>query len=102
MRILQEEKVDKLKEDWFSSNGVVTVNIYCKGALPDETTVHTDGQLLRIALSHGFGCKETSIIYDLFGRIIPDDSKVVVGERKVCYLFLYFESNLFDKELILQ
>ena len=50
----QEEKVDKLKEDWFSSNGVVTVNVYCKGALPEETTVRTDGQLLRIALKHGF------------------------------------------------
>lgn len=82
----QEEKVDKLKEDWFSSNGVVTVNVYCKGALPEETTVRTDGQLLRIALKHGFGSKETNLIYDLFGRVIPEESKFIVGERKVTLL----------------
>ena len=76
-----------MKEDWFSSSGFVTVNVYCRGALPDETKVLTDGQLLRISLKHGFGSKETNIIYDLFGRIVPDESKVVVGERKVFFIF---------------
>ncbi|GMR53162.1 hypothetical protein PMAYCL1PPCAC_23357, partial [Pristionchus mayeri] len=79
----KNEKVDKLREDFYSANGTITVNLYCRGAMPDEVSVQSDGQLLRVKLVHGFGTKESLFIYDLWGEILPDESVVRVGERKV-------------------
>uniref|UniRef100_A0A1I7XRP7 CHORD domain-containing protein n=1 Tax=Heterorhabditis bacteriophora TaxID=37862 RepID=A0A1I7XRP7_HETBA len=88
------EKVDNVRDDWFSSNGNITINIYCKGALPDDLSVSSDGQMLRVHVVYGFGRKETDIIYDLWGEIVCEDSKVVVGERKVgIFLVLYYHKN---------
>ncbi|PIO77202.1 CS domain protein [Teladorsagia circumcincta] len=77
------EKVENIRDDWFSSNGTVTINVYCKGAVPDDVRVTSDGQMLRLHVVHGFGKKETDLIYDLWGEIICSESRVVVGERKV-------------------
>ncbi|CAD6194797.1 unnamed protein product [Caenorhabditis auriculariae] len=77
------EVVNKVREDWFSSNGDITFNIYCRGSLPDKVKVLTDGQLLRAHIPHGFGNKETDIVFELWGEIIPEESRVLVGERKV-------------------
>ncbi|KAK6027519.1 CS domain protein [Ostertagia ostertagi] len=77
------EKVENIRDDWFSSNGTITINVYCKGAVPDDVRVTSDGQMLRLHVVHGFGKKETDLIYDLWGEIICSESRVVVGERKV-------------------
>ncbi|KAK6731241.1 hypothetical protein RB195_007604 [Necator americanus] len=77
------EKVDNVRDDWFSSNGLITINVYCKGALPDDVHVTSDGQMLRLHIVHGFGKKETNLIYDLWGEVVCSESKAVVGERKV-------------------
>ncbi|KAK5983414.1 Cysteine and histidine-rich domain-containing protein 1 CHORD domain-containing protein 1 [Trichostrongylus colubriformis] len=77
------EKVENIRDDWFSSNGTVTINVYCKGAVPDDVRVTSDGQMLRLHVVHGFGKKETDLIYDLWGEIVCSESRVVVGERKV-------------------
>ncbi|CAI4223198.1 unnamed protein product [Auanema sp. JU1783] len=78
-----EEKVEKIKEDWFSSAGVVTVNIYSKGTIPEESSISSDGQVLRVHLKHGFGLKETDLLYELWGRVNVENSKAIIGERKV-------------------
>ncbi|CAJ0946610.1 unnamed protein product, partial [Mesorhabditis belari] len=79
----KNEKVDKLREDWFSSNGSITVNVYCKGAMPENIRAETDGLNLRVVLVHGFGTKQSTLNYELFGEIIAAESLVRVGERKV-------------------
>ncbi|RCN48469.1 CS domain protein [Ancylostoma caninum] len=77
------EKVEHVRDDWFSSNGMITINVYCKGALPEDVRVTSDGQMLRLHIVHGFGKKETDLIYDLWGEVVCSESKAVVGERKV-------------------
>uniref|UniRef100_A0A7E4VG52 CHORD domain-containing protein n=1 Tax=Panagrellus redivivus TaxID=6233 RepID=A0A7E4VG52_PANRE len=79
----QNERVDKIREDWFSRAGYIHLNVYCKGALPDKSAFETDGLLLRTTIVHGFGNKITEASYDLFGAIVPSESKVIVGERKI-------------------
>ncbi|EYC00800.1 hypothetical protein Y032_0113g408 [Ancylostoma ceylanicum] len=39
--------------------------------------------MLRLHIVHGFGKKETDLIYDLWGEVVCSESKAVVGERKV-------------------
>jgi len=78
----KNEKVDKVREDWFSRSGFIHINIYCKGALP-ESTFQSDGLILRVNLIHGFGGKETQLDYELFGEIVAEESNVNIGERKV-------------------
>lgn len=53
--------------------------------------VTSDGQMLRLHIVHGFGKKETDLIYDLWGEVICSESKAVVGERKVRSFKLVFE-----------
>ncbi|CAB3407255.1 unnamed protein product [Caenorhabditis bovis] len=77
------EIVSKVREDWFSSNGFVTINVYCRGAVPDSAKIISDGHYLKVSLIHGYGDKETSLEYDLWDEIVPEESRVVVGERKV-------------------
>lgn len=77
------ETVDKIREDWFSRGGFVHINIYCKGTLPENSTFQSDGLILRVNLIHGFGEKQSQLDYDLFGEIVAEESRVVVGERKV-------------------
>ncbi|KAE9418199.1 hypothetical protein Angca_008995 [Angiostrongylus cantonensis] len=77
------ERVENVRDDWFSSNGMITINVYCKGAVPDGIRVTSDGQMLRAHIIHGFGQKETDLIYDLWGEIVCSESRVIVGERKV-------------------
>ncbi|GMT28050.1 hypothetical protein PFISCL1PPCAC_19347, partial [Pristionchus fissidentatus] len=79
----KSEKVDKLREDFYSANGTITVNLYCKGAMPCDVSVQSDGQLLRVKLVHGFGTKESHFVYDLWGEIVPEECVARVGERKV-------------------
>nr|CDJ89573.1 CHORD and CS domain containing protein [Haemonchus contortus] len=76
------EKVENIRDDWFSSNGTITINVYCKGAVPDDVRVTSDGQMLRLHIVHGFGKKETDLLYDLWGEIVCSESRAVVGERK--------------------
>jgi len=79
----KNEKVDKLREDWFSRSGHIHINVYCKGALPDQSVFETDGLVLRIKLIHGYGNKESDLDFELFGEIITGESKVILTERKV-------------------
>ncbi|CAI5438671.1 unnamed protein product [Caenorhabditis angaria] len=77
------EIVSKVREDWFSSNGFVTVNIYCRGTIGKESRLQTDGHVLKANLVHGFGTKETALEYDLWDEVIVEESRAVIGERKV-------------------
>ncbi|CAI2312141.1 unnamed protein product [Caenorhabditis sp. 36 PRJEB53466] len=77
------EITTKIREDWFSSNGFVTVNVYCKGALPETANIISDGHILRANFKHAFGNASTELLYDLWDEVIPEESRVVVGERKV-------------------
>uniref|UniRef100_A0AC34QMG8 Cysteine and histidine-rich domain-containing protein n=1 Tax=Panagrolaimus sp. JU765 TaxID=591449 RepID=A0AC34QMG8_9BILA len=77
------QQVDKIRQDWFSGAGYIHVNVYCKGAVGEECTFESDGLLLRTVVVHGFGNKVTKKDYELFGRIVPGESKVIVGERKI-------------------
>ncbi|CAJ0584171.1 unnamed protein product, partial [Mesorhabditis spiculigera] len=79
----RNEKVDKLREDWFSSNGIVTINLYCKGALPESLRATTDGLCLSLSFVHGFGSKQSELQYELFGEISASESLIRIGERKV-------------------
>ncbi|KAI1715453.1 CHORD domain-containing protein [Ditylenchus destructor] len=79
----KSEKVGKIREDWFSRCGYIHLNIYCKGTLPDKSTFESDGLILRVSLMHGFGEKETQLDYELWGEIVPEESRVLLGERKV-------------------
>ncbi|PAV76529.1 hypothetical protein WR25_13655 [Diploscapter pachys] len=79
----RSEKVDKVREDHFCANGMVTINVYCKGAVYDQVEVKSDGQLLRAKIVHAFGDKESNLVYDLYGEVIPDESEIVISERKV-------------------
>ncbi|MCP9264063.1 Cysteine and histidine-rich domain-containing protein 1 [Dirofilaria immitis] len=69
---IQAERVDKIREDWFSG-----------GAMPESCKVESNGLILQIKIVHGFGAKETQLNYELFGRIDVDASKVIIGERKL-------------------
>lgn len=75
--------MNKLREDWFSRNGHIHINIYCKGALPARCNFESDGLILCVKLAHGFGDKESLLKYELWGEIAPTHSWVVFGERKV-------------------
>lgn len=77
------ERVDKIREDWFSGGGYIHLNVYCKGALPESCKVESNGLILQVKILHGFGSKETQLNYELFGRINIDGSKVIIGERKL-------------------
>ncbi|KAI1724912.1 CHORD domain-containing protein [Ditylenchus destructor] len=77
------EKVGKIREDWFSRCGYIHLNIYCRGTLPDKSSFESDGLILRVSLMHGFGEKETQLDYELWGEIVPEESRVLLGERKV-------------------
>lgn len=77
------ERVDKIREDWFSGGGFIHLNVYCKGALPESCKVESNGLILQMKVVHGFGAKETQLSYELFGRISVDESKVIIGERKL-------------------
>uniref|UniRef100_A0A9J2P0U7 CS domain-containing protein n=1 Tax=Ascaris lumbricoides TaxID=6252 RepID=A0A9J2P0U7_ASCLU len=79
----KNERVDKIREDWFCRSGHIHLNVYCKGALPDDCVVESDGLILRAKVVHGFGTKETNLNYELFGEIDVPQSKVIVGERKL-------------------
>ncbi|KAH7726638.1 CHORD family protein [Aphelenchoides avenae] len=79
----KNERVDKIREDWFSRTGHIHVNVYCKGALPDKCHFETDGLVLRAKVVHGFGTKESELNYELWGEIEPNASRVLIGERKV-------------------
>lgn len=79
----KNERVDKVREDWFCRSGYIHLNIYCKGALSDECLIESDGFILRAKIVHGFGNKETMLNYELFGQIDVSESKVSVGERKL-------------------
>uniref|UniRef100_A0A1I8EAL6 CHORD family protein n=1 Tax=Wuchereria bancrofti TaxID=6293 RepID=A0A1I8EAL6_WUCBA len=77
------ERIDKIREDWFSGGGFIHLNVYCKGAIPESCKVESNGLILQIKVVHGFGAKETQLNYELFGRINVDASKVIIGERKL-------------------
>lgn len=72
-----------MREDWFSRNGYIHINLYCKGALPNCSSFKSNGFTLSAVLVHGFGNKESLLNYQLWGKILPNDSWVVFGERKV-------------------
>jgi len=78
--ILRQEK---LREDWFQALGYVHINIYCKGALPAQSSFLTDGLNLQINVVHGYGEKKNLLEYSLFGEILPEKSHVRINERKV-------------------
>lgn len=73
---IQTERVDKIREDWFSGGGFIHLNVYCKGAIPELCMVESNGLVLQMKVVHGFGAKETQLNYELFGRINVDESKV--------------------------
>jgi len=77
------QRVDKIRQDWFSGVGFIHVNVYCKGAVGELCVFESDGLVLRTKVVHGFGNKITEKDYELFGRINPSESKVIVGERKI-------------------
>ncbi|KAF1768513.1 hypothetical protein GCK72_000325 [Caenorhabditis remanei] len=77
------EIVSKFREDWFSSNGFVTINVYCRGALPETANIVSDGHYLRVSMKHGFGNANVDLDYDLWDEVLPEESRVVIGERKV-------------------
>uniref|UniRef100_A0A0N5APL8 Cysteine and histidine-rich domain-containing protein 1 n=1 Tax=Syphacia muris TaxID=451379 RepID=A0A0N5APL8_9BILA len=79
----KNERVNKVREDWFSRSGFIHLNVYCKGALPAECDIESDGFILTAKVVHGFGTKETVLNYELFGQIDVPESKVIVGERKL-------------------
>jgi len=78
--ILRQEK---LREDWFQALGYVHINIYCKGALPAQSSFLTDGLNLQIKVVHGYGEKKSLLEYSLFGEILPEKSHIRINERKV-------------------
>ncbi|VDN08036.1 unnamed protein product [Thelazia callipaeda] len=80
---IKAERVEKIREDWFSGGGYIHLNIYCRGAIPELCVVECNGIILQMKIMHGFGVKETHLNYELFGRIDVDGSKVIVGERKL-------------------
>lgn len=79
----KNERVDKVREDWFCRSGHIHLNVYCKGAVSGDCDVESDGFILRAKIVHGFGTKETLLNYELFGHIDVLESKVIVGERKL-------------------
>jgi cysteine/histidine-rich domain-containing protein 1 len=79
----KNERVDKIREDWFSRLGYIHLNVYCKGSIGDQCVFETDGLTLRTTIVHGFGDKITDKNYDLFGAIVPEESKIIIGERKI-------------------
>ncbi|MFH4982822.1 hypothetical protein AB6A40_009531 [Gnathostoma spinigerum] len=79
----KNEKVSRIREDWFCRAGHIHLNIYCKGALPDKCYVKSNGLILSGKVVHGFGTKSTDLNYELFGEIVPSESKVIIGERKL-------------------
>lgn len=81
--LLQNQKVNTIRQDWFSGTGFIHVNIYCKGAIGEECKFETDGHVLRTVVVHGFGTKVTEKNYNLFGKIAPEDCRVTIGERKI-------------------
>jgi len=80
---VKSEKATKVKEDWFSSCGSIHINLYCKGTLPDQSLIETDGLALRMKIVHAYGTKESDLSIDLWGKIDPTASKAIVTERKV-------------------
>ncbi|KHN70666.1 Cysteine and histidine-rich domain-containing protein 1 [Toxocara canis] len=65
----KNERVDKIREDWFCRSGYVHLNVYCKGALPSDCVIESNGLILRAKVVHGFGTKQTDLNYELFGEI---------------------------------
>jgi hypothetical protein len=82
--LLKPKVVDeKVREDWFQAYGLVHINIYCKGALPDQCTFQTDGLNLQVHIIYGYGEKESNLKYALFGEVMPEKCNAIVNERKV-------------------
>ncbi|CEF62709.1 Cysteine/histidine-rich domain and CS domain and HSP20-like chaperone domain-containing protein [Strongyloides ratti] len=79
----KNEKVNNIRHDWFSRFGFIHVNLYCKGALPSSCKIKSNGLLLECDISYEFGDKEAVLSYELFGEIIPSESKVNMSERKI-------------------
>lgn len=54
-----------------------------QGALPETANVVCDGGTLNVNFKHGFGNCSTELFYDLWDEVVPEESRVIVGERKV-------------------
>lgn len=78
-----KERDEKLREDWFQRMGLVHINIYCKGTLPNQSFFESDGLNLNAHITYDYGGSKKRIDYSLFGEILPLDSKVIINERKV-------------------
>ncbi|CAD5208862.1 unnamed protein product [Bursaphelenchus xylophilus] len=77
------ERVDRIKEDWFCRSGEVHFNVYCRGSIPEDCKFECDGYRLKCFISHAFGEKQTEMELDLFGKVVPEESSVLIAERKV-------------------
>ncbi|KAL3106201.1 hypothetical protein niasHT_016888 [Heterodera trifolii] len=73
----KKEIVTNAREDWFQRGGQVHITIYCKGALPSETSAKSDGLTLEVTING------STKRYELFGEIAPSESVVHISERKV-------------------
>lgn len=78
-----KEHAERVREDWFQRGGLVHINIYCKSSLPSQCCFEADRLNLRGHITYEYGNKETDIDYELFGEIIPDQSHVIINERKI-------------------
>ncbi|KJH40338.1 chord [Dictyocaulus viviparus] len=52
------------------------------GAVPDDIRVTSDGQMLRAHIIHGFGQKETDLIYDLWGEVVCSGNHFKAKRRR--------------------
>uniref|UniRef100_A0A0N4ZPY3 Cysteine and histidine-rich domain-containing protein 1 n=1 Tax=Parastrongyloides trichosuri TaxID=131310 RepID=A0A0N4ZPY3_PARTI len=77
------ETIVKVKHDWFSRSDFIHVNLYCKGSLPSSCIFKSNGLVLECEVFYEFGEKQSKLTYELFGEIVPEESKVNIGERKI-------------------
>ncbi|KAK0423878.1 hypothetical protein QR680_008383 [Steinernema hermaphroditum] len=77
------EQVKEVREDWFNSGDCIHVNLYCKGAIPADSTFKSNGFSLGAVVTYANGQKESAFDYELFGEIDVENSYVMISERKV-------------------
>jgi hypothetical protein len=61
----------------------ITITLYCKGTLPDQSKFSANGVNLQVELVYNFGTTRCSLQFPLWGEIDPIESHVQMSERKV-------------------
>ncbi|CAG5105240.1 Oidioi.mRNA.OKI2018_I69.chr1.g1953.t1.cds [Oikopleura dioica] len=75
---------ENARYDYHQTPTNITLNVYCKGVIPKETTVHVSNK--RIDIDFCFGIRKTKMsvaVSELWGKVVATSSKLNIGSTKL-------------------